>query len=367
MIYLPAPWNESQSLVDISTQRSGLRIVLLTADSTRILCAMADHGCAPKLIVTPRSFSRFTTPALHQRLLERLGSFFAPDTPLQSVAKELQIPLLQPYSIHDKIFLASLANRKPDLLVVAGYPEIFPKELLSIPRYGSINIHASILPKYRGPQPIAQALLHGEAYTGVSLHWMEEQIDAGALLAQDIVPIFEKDTVQSLSSRIFELGGRILIDVLERIALGKIPKIAQDPLRASYFSRLPARAGRLDWTWSAHAIYHWIRLAPWLDVHTFLQGWKISVLGCRRLPEILLEDGQIQTEQPGQIVARTKEGLAVVCGDGQRLMVTDFKIREGWPKRRKANLKLQSGARLDPDHRAMFPMPRKTKRTSFRR
>ena len=348
-------WKETECLSETSSERRRLRLVLFTADSSRILLKLHDELCWVVAVVTPEEFRPGSPRAvsLAHRLYRRIRRAFTTETPLESVAAELRVPLIHAWTLADPALLGRLRRLDVDVIVVAGYPEIFPDELLSLPRFGCVNVHASLLPRYRGPQPIAQALLHGEAYTGVTVHRMERRVDAGDILAQDVVPILESDTVYTLAARIFELGGRILVDVLERLALGKLEPRAQAGGRATTFKRLPPDAGRVDWSQRALDIGRLLRLTPWLQVYTYVGTSKIVLRG-GKATESAPTGGQParlppENWRPGMILARQGSRLEVLAGDGGRVVIPAAIPASRWPGRLWAGRKLRPGIVLDPN------------------
>jgi methionyl-tRNA formyltransferase len=347
-------WSDEQSVSGRSTARRRLRLVLFTADSSRMLLALNEELCWVVGVVTPAEYrpGRPRDAPWGLRLLHGLRRTFAAPTALESVAAELHVPLLRAWRLDMPEFLARLRRLEPDVFVVAGYPEIFAPSVLAIPRHGCINVHASLLPRYRGPQPVAQALLHGEPYTGVTVHMMNERVDAGDILAQDVVPILDSDTVYTLAARLFELGGRLLVDVLERLALGTLQRRPQEARRATRHRRLGPKAGRIDWTRPALEIERLARLSPWLEVYTRLGRHKLIVLAARRrgeAPAVQAPEGSRPEERkPGQILLREGRGLIVMCGDGGRIAITEWKLAGRWPRRLWARRRLRAGSVLDP-------------------
>lgn len=340
-------WHDEQSVAESSNERRRLRTVLFTADSSRTLLALCEGLCTVVGVVVPADPSA-PVPSQHstwRRLkFEFFRSFEAP-TALESVASELRVPLVRTWRLDDPKLLTLLERLEPDVFVVAGYPEIFRESLLKLPKHGCINVHASLLPRYRGPQPIAQALLHGEPFTGVTLHLMDAKIDTGPILAQDIVPILQTDTVYSLAARIFELGGRILLDVLEKLALGSLRPRAQDSRRASYFRRLAPDAGQVDWSQPAARIRNLTRLSPWLQVYSKVGKARLVLKACRPRDSGSGQETTDPSTSPGQIVARIGKSLVVQTGSGQ-LVVEDYALEGSRLSRFRARGKLRVGAVL---------------------
>jgi methionyl-tRNA formyltransferase len=342
-------WKDEENLAEASASIRRLRVVLLTADSSRMLIALREGLCNVVALVTPEEYRPGRpAPSAARRLLRHVRRAFQPLSPLESVAAELRVPVLRAWRTDEPGVLRRLEALRPDVLVVAGYPEIFGPRLLALPRLGALNVHASLLPRYRGPQPVAQALLRGEPFTGVTVHYLDAGVDTGDIVAQDVVPILETDTVYTLAARIFELGSRVLLDVLERLAQGRLQRRKQDARRASYFRRLGPEAGRVDWTQGAEPIARLLRLSPWLEVYTLLGRRKMVLLGGR----VEQPSGPSPAGQPlpggfvpGQILYRNGRELSVLCGTG-RILLTDWRVQGLWPLRRRASRKLRSGTVL---------------------
>lgn len=341
-------WSDEQGIDRASSERRRLRLVLFTADSSRVLLALHENDCTVACVVSPARYRPAGTPPPSRlsRDLWNLRRRFAEPSVLEALAAELFIPHVPVWSLEDPQLRRQLTELQPDLFVVVGYPEIFPDELLAIPRLGCVNVHASLLPRYRGPQPIAQVLLRSEPYTGVTLHVMERKVDAGDILAQDVIPILETDTVYTLAGRIFELGSRILVDVLERFATGRVERRPQDQKRASYYRRLGPDAGRIDWSQSARRVHGLLRLADWMQVYTMHGKHRLVVRAGRLEPEP--EEGAGPPPpgyQPGQIVYRKGRSLIVLCGEG-RVVLNDYRVAGPWLGRRRARWRLRPGTVL---------------------
>ncbi len=248
-----------------------------------------------------------------------------------------------------------LRSLRPDLFIVAGFPEIFGPKLLRIPRLGCLNIHGSLLPQYRGPQPTAQVLLRGEPFTGVTIHFIDEGIDSGDIVLQDVVPILENDTVYSLANRQYSLGVEMLIDALERLATGRLQRRPQDEKRASYYGRLGPADGVIDWSKPAAEIKNLVRLHPWLTPTTSFQGRTIFV---SRVVEDATQTyagrtGELEGDgiprglpQPGQILFRQNKKPVIACGDG-RLRLEEYSVKSRNPfVRRRVRRRLRPPERL---------------------
>lgn len=183
----------------------------------------------------------------------------------------------EPVAIND---FKKIKKLKPDLVVVASYGKIFPKEILKIPQYGCLNVHASLLPKYRGPSPVQTAILNGDKETGVTIFLMDEKIDQGPILAQREWEIANsKINYRELLKKLANLGAKLLVETLPKWIAGKIKPNPQDDLRASYTKLLKREDGKIDWTKPAQEIERQVRaFHPWPGAFTFHKGKRIKIL-----------------------------------------------------------------------------------------
>jgi methionyl-tRNA formyltransferase len=232
-------------------------------------------------------------------------------SPIKQLAVQHKIPILQPLKMKDPAFLDALSAWKPDLIAVTAFGRILPKVILDLPPRGCVNVHASLLPKYRGAGPIQWALIRGERETGITTMLMDEGMDTGAILLQERAAITPDDTSGTLSSKLADIGGRLLIDTLARIQNGTVTPQPQDQSQATMAPLLKKEDGLLDWTLPALDLANRVRgLSPWPGAYTYLGEdrwvvWKASVL-----------DRLVVRVLPGTIVDATKEGLVVATGDG---------------------------------------------------
>jgi methionyl-tRNA formyltransferase len=199
-----------------------------------------------------------------------------------SAVKELllqrRIPILQPERVKDEAFQETLRDFHPDLLVAVAYGQILPKSLLIIPENGAINVHASLLPKYRGAAPIAWAILKGEKVTGVTTMRMDEGMDTGDVLLQREIAIDEKETGETLNEKLASLGGQLLLETLEKMKTGDLCPIPQDPSKATYAPLIKKRDGQIDWSRGAREIDRQVRgLSPWPGAFATLDGRILKI------------------------------------------------------------------------------------------
>lgn len=231
-------------------------------------------------------------------------------SPVKVIAQREQLPLLQPTKMKDPAFLGELSSWKPDVIAVAAFGRILPPAILSLPPRGCINVHGSLLPKYRGAGPIQWALINGETETGITTMLMDEGMDTGAMLLQTRIDIDPEDTAGSLSSRLADLGGRLLVETLSQLKAGALTPCPQDHSQATLAPLLKKEDGVIDWSLPATSIANRIRgLTPWPGTFTFLgtDRWMIY-----RAVAI----DAAATLSPGQITALTKDAIHVATGSG---------------------------------------------------
>lgn len=190
-------------------------------------------------------------------------------SPIKELALQYGLHLFQPERVKEERFQNELRWLQPDLIVVVAYGQILPPSLLNISKYGAINVHASLLPKYRGPAPIAWAILNGEEVTGVTTMKMDEGLDTGAILLQKEVSIGKRDTLESLQTRLADVGGQILVETIAKMKTGEIQPIPQDHSKATYAPSLKKGDGYIDWKKSALEIDRQVRaFHPWPGTFT---------------------------------------------------------------------------------------------------
>lgn len=233
--------------------------------------------------------------------------------PVKVAAQEADLPILQPASLRDADALAAIAAWEPDCLVVVAYGQILPKRLLAVPRLGAYNLHASLLPKYRGAAPINWAIMRGERETGVTVQFMTSALDAGDIVSQVAVPIGERETAGELHDRLAEVGAQLLVKTLRAVFAGEATRRPQDEAQVTYAPLLTREHGRIDWTRSATEIDCLIRgLNPWPTAFTSAGGRPLKVWRAVPLPDA----ARPIAAAPGQIVAAGEDGLDVATGDG---------------------------------------------------
>lgn len=226
-------------------------------------------------------------------------------------ALALGLDVWQPTKVRTADFATRLRALEADVAVVVAYGRILPSAVLEAPRLGCVNVHASLLPRWRGAAPIQWSIVHGDAVTGVTLMQMDEGMDTGPILATESTPIERDDDAASLSARLSAMGAELLRRELPRYVAGKLKPQAQDDAKATIAPLLEKENGRINWDRSATAVHNQIRgMNPWPGAYTILGGRRIKVH--RAIPSTLDPEGA----QPGEVTALDHEGILVACADG---------------------------------------------------
>ena len=250
--------------------------------------------------------------------------------PVKEVAVSFGYEINQPASIRTDEFANHMAKYKPDIIVVVAYGHIIPKNILAIPKIATINIHASLLPKYRGPAPIQWAIINGEKETGVTIILMDEGLDTGDILLSSKVEIFPDDTSGILHDRLSALGADLLIQTIKSFETGNINPIPQDHTQATYAPILKKNDGRMNWEMPAQTLEAFIRgMTPWPGAFTFHGNKRLKIFKAR---PIIIDTVEI----PGTVIKRFPDELCVATGkgvlslikiqseSGKRLLIKDF-------------------------------------------
>jgi methionyl-tRNA formyltransferase len=265
------------------------------------------------------SDARILIVAIVTRPDRPLGRSGAPQPPpVKQAAAELALdaPVLQPPTLRDDPVVAQLAALRPDIGVVAAYGEILRKNVLALPPHGYLNIHPSLLPLYRGPTPVAGAILSGDHETGVSVMRLTARMDAGPILAQQRIALADDARTGPLTEQLFQLGADLLLQALPAYVAGTLQPQPQDDEQASYTSLLHKHDGLIDWSQPAVQIERMTRAYdPWPGATTILRGLPLRILSARVVPE------QLPASQPGQIVDRGDGEVLVVTGAGALALV----------------------------------------------
>lgn len=259
------------------------------------------------------------------------GRKLAP-SPVKEAALAFQLPVFQPASFKESPAVDQLAELKPDLLIVVAYGLILPQKVLDIPTWGAVNVHASLLPMYRGAAPIQRAIINGEKETGVTTMRLDAGMDTGDILLMESEPVLETDTAQSLHDRLSVLGGRLLLQTLDRLRQGTLLPQPQDPSLANYAPPLKKGEGEIRWDLSAVEIDRWIRgLSPWPGAFTFFQGKRLIIHRAGPdYPEITGAPGTVNSLEKGGIRIQTGQGILTIFEaqlEGHRRMSSEELLR----------------------------------------
>lgn len=248
--------------------------------------------------------------------------------PVKTLALQYNIPVYQPEKVKEEKFINALDSIKPDIITVIAYGQILPKRVLEIPTIGCINVHASLLPKYRGAAPIQWSIINGEEMTGVTTMWMDEGLDTGDIFFQESIMIKEKWTTLDLFKELSYLGGKLLLNTIAHIKSGNLIRKPQDHEKATYAPMLKKEDGKIDWLESTKEIYNLIRgTYPWPGAFTVKDGIEIKIWQAK--PYSIGEE-----PAPGKFKGLIKnEGFLVGTGDGD-ILVTE--LQEAGRKRMKA-------------------------------
>jgi methionyl-tRNA formyltransferase len=242
-------------------------------------------------------------------------------TPAKVFAESRNIPVYQPASLRTAEFYDLAVSLKPDLIVTAAYGKILPQNILSIPTRGCINVHASLLPKYRGAAPVQWSIIHGDAVTGVTIMNMDAGMDTGNILAQREVPIGLNVHTHELMDTLAQTGAELLAETLPLYLDGRIVPVIQDDSLAVMSPPIRKEQGQIDWHKSAFEIHNLIRaLSTWPGAYTFLGGSRLKIYRSS-LPEntdALIDAYRVKCGEPvpGSVLSTAKSGITVACGSG---------------------------------------------------
>lgn len=238
--------------------------------------------------------------------------------PVKVAALELGLPVYQPEKVRIPAEMQPIVDLKPDLIITAAFGQILPKALLDVPKYGCINVHASLLPKYRGGAPIHQAIIDGEQSTGVTIMYMVEALDAGDMIARRAIPITHKDHVGTMFEKLSVVGADLLQSVLPPLLRGEIQAIPQDENQVTFAPNIKREQELLDWNRTALQLYNQVRgMHPWPVAFTLWNGQPLKVWWAEPLVE------EVSDQAPGTVVALQKDGIVVATGAGC-LKLTDL-------------------------------------------
>lgn len=266
------------------------------------LLAMLEAGFRPDWVISQPS-----RPVGRRQVLT--------DPPVVAAARREGLAILQPERVREQSFMETIATPRPDVAVVVAFGQIFRQPLLDLPRLGCINVHASLLPKYRGAAPIQGAIAHGDRITGVTTMRMERGLDSGPMLLQAELAIGEDETSGELAPRLAALGATTLVETLRRLAAGDLEATPQDHGQATLAPKLSKDDGVVDWRWSARKIYdHWRAFTPWPGISTALAGRRVKILAAKPA-------ANGEQAAPGSLLGLRHDRLAVQCGGGTILEI----------------------------------------------
>jgi methionyl-tRNA formyltransferase len=276
--------------------------------------------------------------------------------PMKILAEKLNLPMLQPERARDEKFTSELRELKPDLIIVVAYGQILPQSILDLPRFGCLNVHTSLLPKYRGASPIQSAILNGETETGVTIMKMDAGLDTGEILTQARTPILPEDNSATLHDRLAQLGAELLVETIPNYVAGKILPMPQPAEGASYAAKIKKEDGKIDWNEPAEKILNRLRaFTPWPGAFTFLPDsverassraevenskpeWLARTLAPPKSQLLKIWKAEVVEKSggAGEILSADKNGIVVACGKnalrilelqregGRRLSVQEF-------------------------------------------
>lgn len=297
----------------------------------------------------------FASPTLHTLITsphQIVAVITQPDRPrgrgqqatasaVKTLALAHNLTILQPASLRPAAVVDALAALAPEVIVVVAYGNILPPAVLQLPPYGCINVHASLLPKYRGAAPVQWALIHGETVTGYTIMQMDEHVDTGPILWREACPIAPADDALTLGARLAEAGAHGILNVLAALERGTLAAQPQPDTGASYAPKLTRELGRLDWSQPAVTLHNLVRgVVPWPGATTGWQGTEVKIW-----------HAMVQTTPhaapPGTITAVALEGLSVACG-AQQLLVQELQPAN---RRRMSAREFAQGYRVQPGDR----------------
>ncbi len=233
-------------------------------------------------------------------------------TPVKECAVKYAIPVLQPVKIKAPEAVEELKKYEADIFVVAAFGQILSKEILDMPRFGCVNIHASLLPKYRGAAPINWCIINGEKETGVTIQQMNEGVDTGDILAAKSIPIAVDETAESLFEKLSVLGAQLIVETLTKIEQGSIVPVKQDESLSSHTKMMSKSLGNIDWNMDAAAIERLVRgLNPWPSAYTFLNKKSLKLWKCA-----VVDEHCDNSAQAGSIIAVARDSFDVACARG---------------------------------------------------
>jgi len=238
--------------------------------------------------------------------------------PVKAEALRLGLPVIQPEKLRNSEELQEILALNPDIVITAAFGQILPKDLLEAPRYGCINVHASLLPKYRGGAPIHQAIIDGEEKTGVTIMYMAEKLDAGDIISQRAITIEDEDNTGTMFEKLSVVGKELLKETLPLIIEGTNNRIPQDETKVTFAHNISREQERVNWANSARTVFNQVRgLTPWPTAYTTINGENVKLWSVR-------EGDSLTNQPPGLVVKINKESFEIATGDGKSIVILEL-------------------------------------------
>ncbi len=243
-------------------------------------------------------------------------------SPVKEIAVAHDIPVYQPTTLKNEEIQQVIRDMAPDMIVVVAYGKLLPEAVLNVPPLGCINVHGSLLPKYRGAAPIQWSVLNGDKETGITTMYMAKGMDTGDIILQDVTPIGEDETAAELFDRMAVLGAQTLLKTIPMLEAGTAPRIPQDEAEASHVSMLSKDQAQIDFTKTADEVHHFIcGMSDWPCAFTAIDGKRLKVYRSHR--------STLTSKQSAGSVVESKKVLTVVCGDGKCVELTEVQYDNG--------------------------------------
>lgn len=243
-------------------------------------------------------------------------------TPVKETAEMYDIPVFQPKTLKDNAFKEELEALCPDVIVVVAYGKILPEYVLDYPKYGCINVHASLLPKYRGAAPIQRCIIDGETVTGVTTMYMDRTLDTGDMIFKEETAIGEYETAGELSERLSRSGAKLIVKTLCALEAGSAPREKQNDANSNYAEMLTKETGHIDWSQPSDTLINLIRgTNPWPVAYTEYNGNVMKIYAAER--------GCDTDGGHGEILAADKKGISVCCGDKKSIVIKELQLKGG--------------------------------------
>ena len=243
--------------------------------------------------------------------------------PVKQTALAANLPVYQPSTLRDGEALGILRELAPDVIAVVAYGRILPEDILAVPQYGCVNVHGSLLPKYRGSAPIQRSVLSGDTVTGVTTMYLSKGMDEGDMIFTAETAIGEKETSGELFDRLAPMGADLLVKTFRAIEAGEAPRTSQDSSAATYAPPLSRAESPIDWEKDSRMVLkHIYGMQPWPCATATLGGTDFKIFACD-------QTGRTTGKAPGTVVAAGKAGIEVACGDGKTLLITELQAAGG--------------------------------------